>query len=77
MQYMLTTALITTYGKISFMCYPYFDSGAPFCYLLDSKKGGFWAITPVEEDNDFKTKQFYLPGTIFFLPSPFPFPQIC
>jgi GH15 family glucan-1,4-alpha-glucosidase len=58
---MLTTALVTTYGKISFMCYPYFDSGAPFCYLLDSKKGGYWAITPVDGSEDFKTKQFYLP----------------
>jgi GH15 family glucan-1,4-alpha-glucosidase len=59
---MLTTALVTTYGSISFMCYPYFDSGAPFCSLLDSKKGGYFSITPMHDDGEFKAKQFYLPG---------------
>jgi GH15 family glucan-1,4-alpha-glucosidase len=66
---MLTTALITTGGKISFMCYPYFDSGAPFCSLLDTKKGGYFAITPIDGGEEFKTKQFYLPGMIFVVPS--------
>lgn len=67
---MLTTALVTTCGNISFMCYPYFDSPAPFCSLLDCNKGGYFKITPVDHGEDFKSKQFYLPGTLissFFL----------
>ncbi len=60
---MLTSALITTCGTISFMCYPYFDSGAPFCSLLDAHKGGFFSVTPISDiENDIKSKQFYLPG---------------
>lgn len=58
---MLTTALVTTCGNISFMCYPYFDSGAPFCSLLDIKKGGYFKITPLDHGEEFKSKQFYLP----------------
>eukprot|EP01132_Coremiostelium_polycephalum_P005668 gene5668-7054_t len=58
---MLTTALISNVGEINFFCYPFFDSPAIFCRLLDSQKGGFWSIKPT--DSVLKTRQSYWPDT--------------
>jgi len=56
-----TTALVGMNGSIDFMCFPNFDSPTIFAALLDSKKGGHFSISPIEEG--FKNRQRYLPDT--------------
>ncbi|MFC4209883.1 glycoside hydrolase family 15 protein [Pedobacter lithocola] len=60
-----TTALVSKQGSIDFMCLPNFDSPTVFASMLDSKKGGYFAIDPDMED--YTTKQLYLPGTAILL----------
>ncbi len=41
-----TAALVAGDGSIDWCCWPRFDSGAVFCSLLDSEKGGFFQVAP-------------------------------
>lgn len=56
-----TTALVSLYASIDYMCFPRFDSPSVFCKLLDAEKGGYFSITP--QMSDVVTKQLYLPDT--------------
>src|ERR1700733_11832142 len=56
-----TVALVGLNGSIDFFCYLHFDSPTVFARLLDSEKGGFYSISPQQED--FKKRQMYLPDT--------------
>jgi GH15 family glucan-1,4-alpha-glucosidase len=60
-----TIALVGKNGSIDFMCFPNFDSPTIFAALLDSEKGGFFQITPLNEK--IKRKQMYLPDTNILL----------
>ncbi|HKI68658.1 MAG TPA: trehalase-like domain-containing protein, partial [Verrucomicrobiae bacterium] len=57
-----TAALVGMDGSIDFMCFPRFDSPSIFAALLDSEKGGYFQIAPVQSDG-FRHKQFYFPDT--------------
>jgi GH15 family glucan-1,4-alpha-glucosidase len=59
---MHTVALVAVNGSIDWMCMPRFDSPSVFCAILDDKKGGFFRIAPIHED-DIVYKQFYWPAT--------------
>jgi GH15 family glucan-1,4-alpha-glucosidase len=59
---MRTAALVSTAAEVDFFCYPYFDSPAVFCSMLDRKKGGHFALHP-EATDDLRTRQLYWPDT--------------
>jgi GH15 family glucan-1,4-alpha-glucosidase len=56
-----TSALVAIDGTVDFMCLPRFDSPAIFASLLDTRRGGKFALAP--KDGRHVTKQMYLPGT--------------
>ena len=56
-----TVALVGSEGTIDWFCPERFDAPSMFCAILDSAKGGRFAIRPVNAE--FTTKQLYLPGT--------------
>jgi len=58
---MHTCALVSKGGSLDYMCWPVFDSPSVFCRILDSKKGGYYAISPQETVDDPHSKQRYLP----------------
>ncbi|KAJ5123623.1 hypothetical protein N7448_009720 [Penicillium atrosanguineum] len=58
---MHTCALVSKAGSLDYMCWPVFDSPSVFCRLLDSQKGGFFAVAPQDCVDDPHTKQRYLP----------------
>jgi GH15 family glucan-1,4-alpha-glucosidase len=47
------------------MCFPRFDSPTVFGALVDSKKGGYFAIEP--ELENYRSNQLYIPGTAVLL----------
>lgn len=55
-----TAALVGLDGSIDWMCWPRFDSGFVFGALLDSRKGGRFAITPVGR---YRSTQEYISET--------------
>jgi GH15 family glucan-1,4-alpha-glucosidase len=57
---MRTAALIGLDGAIDWCCLPRFDSGSVFAALLDSERGGTWAIRPAVP---WTSTQRYLPRT--------------
>ena len=57
---MRTAALIGLDGSIDWCCLPRFDSGSVFAGLLDSERGGTWAIHP---EGRWTSTQHYLPRT--------------
>jgi GH15 family glucan-1,4-alpha-glucosidase len=57
---MRSVALVGTNGTIDWYCCPRFDSPSVFGAILDSRKGGFYALAPVDVCT---TKQLYFPDT--------------
>jgi GH15 family glucan-1,4-alpha-glucosidase len=57
-----TVALVGKNGSIDWCCLPDFDSPSVFGAILDSAKGGFFRIAPVEAPG-VDLKQMYLPNT--------------
>jgi GH15 family glucan-1,4-alpha-glucosidase len=55
-----SVALVGTNGTIDWFCCPAFDSPSVFGSLLDSLRGGFFALTAAIPA---RTRQFYLPDT--------------
>ncbi len=60
-----TVALVSKQGSIDFMCFPQFDSPTIFAALLDSEKGGSFAIHP--QLKEVTHKQLYLPETAILI----------
>jgi GH15 family glucan-1,4-alpha-glucosidase len=54
-------ALIDDRASVVWMCWPRFDSSFVFGALLDTEKGGDFAVIP--EGDDYETEQHYLPNT--------------
>src|SRR5919112_6560611 len=57
---MRTAALVGLNGSIDWCCLPRFDSGSVFASLLDTERGGTWAIHP---EGRWTSSQRYLPRT--------------
>jgi len=55
-----SAALVSKYGSIDWCCLPEFHSPAIFSALLDTEKGGFFSIAPV---NEFTSSEKYIEGT--------------
>jgi len=56
-----TAALVTTNGRVDWLCAPRFDSPSVFASLLDADKGGYCWIRP--DRDDYVTRQLYLPDS--------------
>jgi GH15 family glucan-1,4-alpha-glucosidase len=56
-----TAALVSTRGTVDWLCLPRFDSPSVFASILDTERGGRFAIT--SDDPDCTVKQLYLPDT--------------
>ena len=59
-----TIALVGKDGSVDWCCFPYFDSPSLFASILDSHKGGYFKIAPV---NPSIKKQMYLADTNILL----------
>ncbi len=55
-----TCALVSSEGSLDWLCFPRFDSPAAFAKIIDEKKGGHFAITPV---GDYRITQKYIENT--------------
>jgi GH15 family glucan-1,4-alpha-glucosidase len=62
---MRSIALVSVEGSIDFLCYPEFDSPTIFAALLDTERGGSFALNPGLEG--MRVKQLYLPNTNILL----------
>jgi GH15 family glucan-1,4-alpha-glucosidase len=56
-----TAALIGLDGRVSFLCWPQFDSPSIFASLLDDERGGCFELIPLLDDP--RHRQLYLPDT--------------
>ena len=57
-----TAALVSRYGSIDWLCFPFFDSGACFAALVGTPDHGHWCIAPAEPIK--KIRRRYRPGTL-------------
>ena len=55
-----SAAMVSDRGSIDWCCLPDFDSPSVFARLLDTKKGGCFAVEP---EGSYETQQHYLPRT--------------
>jgi alpha,alpha-trehalase len=55
-----TAALVGRDGRVSWLCIPHFDSEPLFCSILDHRRGGSFALTPVDLQ---EARQRYEPDT--------------
>src|SRR5580692_10122830 len=62
---MRSIALVSITGSIDFLCFPNFDSPTIFAALLDTERGGSFALNP--DLPDMRVKQLYLPDTNILL----------
>lgn len=53
-------AYIDDHASVKWLCWPRFDSSFIFGSLLDSQRGGQFAIVPV---GDYTSRQYYIPNT--------------
>ena len=60
-----TAALVTTDGTIDFFCCPRFDSPSVFASLLDADRGGYFRISPANDN--YVTRQLYQPNTAMLI----------
>jgi GH15 family glucan-1,4-alpha-glucosidase len=56
-----TVALVGANGTIDWYCCPSFDSPSVFASIVDKEKGGFYRISPAEDD--WTSRQLYFPDT--------------
>jgi GH15 family glucan-1,4-alpha-glucosidase len=56
-----TAALVSTDGTIDWYCCPRFDSPSVFASLLDADKGGYFRVSP--DNENYISRQLYLPDT--------------
>ena len=61
-----TAALVGKNGSIDWLCIPRFDSPSVFGAILDTDKGGFFRIAPIDM-SDVQCKQMYFPETNILL----------
>jgi GH15 family glucan-1,4-alpha-glucosidase len=52
-----STALVSKYGSIEWLCWPRFDSPSIFAAMLDREKGGHWSIAPT---GDYEVERAYI-----------------
>lgn len=62
---MRTVALVSLSGSVDFLSFPRFDSPSVFAAMLDTGKGGYFAIEP--QLDELSSKQLYIPGTAVLL----------
>jgi GH15 family glucan-1,4-alpha-glucosidase len=55
-----STALISKFGCIDWLCWPRFDSPSIFAAILDHERGGYWKIAPT---GPFSVEREYLNGS--------------
>ena len=61
-----SAALVSRSGSIDWCCLPRFDSDSSFGRLLDWRKGGYFAITPVGR---YRVKREYRGDSLVLLPT--------
>jgi len=57
-----SAALVHRSGSLDWLCWPRFDSPSIFAAILDSERGGFWRISPRNNDQ-FQTTRSYIGET--------------
>jgi GH15 family glucan-1,4-alpha-glucosidase len=58
-----TVALVGKNGAVDWCCLPRFDAPSVFATLLDSEKGGFFRVSPLDYSPEIHYSQYYLSDT--------------